>query len=72
MKIYKWSVTTSMDAARIIQFGVQKKKQSDIVRPQCFSATQGVLKQWKLGGFDRNFTQQHWGFNDSEPRRIFT
>ena len=25
MKIYKWSVTPSMDAARIIQFGVQKK-----------------------------------------------
>lgn len=28
-----------------------------------------VRSPGKLRGFDRNFTQQHWGFNDSEPRK---
>ena len=62
MKIYKWSVTPSMDAARIIQFGVQKKT----VRPQCFSATQRVLKQWKLGDLT-GISPTNTGDSTNEP-----
>ena len=65
MKIYKWSVTPSMDAARIIQFGVQKE-----TSPTTMFATQGVLKQWNLGEFDRNFTHQHWGLNEWTQKKF--